>query len=184
MILHSGGYILVEGQSDKLFVDRILLPEILARRPGLYVKSVEHAEKSSKLVRGIVGTATKSGKHYVFLCDLDNCSCYGLKRTESTNKYPCLDRTRIVVVNREIESWYLAGLDSTCCHDLGIPFIPRTDGITKERFAEMRPSRLRTNLDFMLEILDLYDLQHALSEARSGSLAYFCANHCNLSLAS
>ena len=181
MILRNGGFFLVEGHTDKLFVERVFVPEILVRRPGIYVKVVEHAGRPSKTIRGIVGTATRMGVHYVFVSDLDRFACYGLRRDQRKREYPCLDESQIVVVNREIESWYLAGLDEATCGQLGVPFLQQTDGFTKERFTDLRPHRFRNNLDFMLEILDHYNLSHALSGNRSESLAYFCARHCDLS---
>jgi len=79
------------------------------------------------------------GVHYVFVSDLDRFACYGLRRDQRKREYPCLDESQIVVVNREIESWYLAGLDEATCGQLGVPFLQQTDGFTKERFTTCGP---------------------------------------------
>ncbi len=183
MILRSGGFLLVEGYTDRLFVERVLVQEALTKKPGLYVKVVEYAPRTTKRIRGIVNTAKQMGVHYVLLSDLDDFACYGMRRDQRVREFPCLDPSRVVVVNCEIESWYLAGVSPADCLKMGVPFVAQADGITKERFSEMRPRRFNDNLDFMLAILDHYSLSYAVSENRSASLSYFCARHCNLSSA-
>lgn len=180
MISRSGGFVLVEGTTDKLFIERVMLSKLVRTQPGLYVKVVEHAQRPSKLVRSVLGTSARMGIDCVFVADLDDLACCTLGKAKCRQNYPFLDESCVVIVKREIESWYLAGLDVEASATLGVQYLPTTDDVTKEDFARLRPKRFRDNLDFMLEILNRFDLGHALRQNRNTSLTYFCARHCDL----
>ena len=79
-----------------------------------------------------------------------------------------IDTERVVVVMKEIESWYLAGFDDTVGGEMGIPSLPSTEEVTKEDFREMVPKRFRSSaVDFMAEILSGYRVEIAKDRNRS-----------------
>ena len=57
-----------------------------------------------------------------------------LKKKKTQEKHPNIDKDKIIVVIKEIESWYLAGLDNKACKQLKIKNFANTDNITKEKF--------------------------------------------------
>ena len=75
---------------------------------------------------------------------------------------------RVLIVCKEIESWYLAGLTDNDCKKMGIPdSLNDTDHLSKEKFLGLMPERFGSKTDFMLAILDLFDLDTARSRNRS-----------------
>ena len=70
---------------------------------------------------------------------------------------------------REIESWYLAGLDDKSCKELGLKPFKDTDGVTKEDFNKLIPKRFNSRIDFMVEIIKRFTTKTAKQENRSFS---------------
>ena len=86
------------------------------------------------------------------------------------DRYGSLEIERILIVRREVESWYLAGLDSDSHEEFRLPTRRNTDGITKERFDGLIPSRFDSRTDFMVEILNRYDVE--VARGRNESFDY------------
>ena len=87
-----------------------------------------------------------------------------------------LSRTRrspmVLIVCKEIESWYLAGLTYNDCKKMGIPdSLNDTDHLSKEQFLGLMPERFGSKTEFMLEILQVFD--HETARARNSSFRYF-----------
>ena len=97
------------------------------------------------------------------------------KKQKIQGKLRNIDKTRIIVVIREIESWYLAGLDGINCRKLGVRPFNITDNITKEQFNNMLPEKFDSRIDFMLEILKCFSIDKAKEKNRS--LKYFLEKH-------
>lgn len=116
---------------------------------------------------------TKSKYNYLFLSDLDNAQfpCITARKEDRFNNYPYLDFSKIIVVKEEIESWYLAGIDSSLAmfKDLEIP--DSTDGIDKESFDEMIAGLFEYKKDCLIEIAKNYDFE--LAKDRNSSFKYF-----------
>ena len=77
-------------------------------------------------------------------------------------KYPMVDKSKIRIVQREIESWYLAGLDKINCTKYKIKYLERTDEVSKEKFDSMIPKKL-DHTSFQIEILKYFDKECAKS---------------------
>ena len=78
---------------------------------------------------------------------------------------------KIVIVIKEIESWYLAGLDEKQCKELGIKSFQETNDITKEQFNSVIPTKYDSRIDFMAEILKRFSIETAKS--KNNSFQYF-----------
>ncbi|MHC4361138.1 MAG: hypothetical protein ACYSTN_10185, partial [Planctomycetota bacterium] len=83
------------------------------------------------------------------------------------------DINNVIVIVKEIESWYLAGLDSKNCKKLGIKVFRKTDNITKEQFDKLRPRKFNSRIDFMIEILKRFSMETA--KRKNKSFDYFIA---------
>jgi len=78
-----------------------------------------------------------------------------------------IDGDKILVVIREIESWYMAGLDTKPSKNLGIKKIPKTtEDITKEQFYSLIPQKF-SRIDFMREVLKNFSIQTAKQKNKS-----------------
>jgi hypothetical protein len=86
-----------------------------------------------------------------------------------------IDDRRVLIVVREIESWYLAGLPDN--NPLGIRVPGNTCALTKEQFNDTMPKHLDSRIDYMLEVLKLFDTNTATG--RNPSFHYF-ARRCGL----
>ena len=136
----------------------------------------EYAEKKPAKVREYVNTIRYVPDwSYIFIADFDQRPCVTRRKDQILSRYGNLDAGRILIVRAEIESWYLAGLDSDSCEELQVPERRNTDGITKEQFDSLMPSRFENRTDFMVEILNRYDIGTALG--KNASFGYAMGKH-------
>lgn len=115
------------------------------------------------------------GVNYVFTADLDQSPCATIRKQKLVDKYARLESEKIIVVNQEIECWYVAGISPDKCDEVGIPILTTTEGITKEKFTDYSRSKFDSRIEFMIELLDRFDLETAKS--MNGSFGYFLENY-------
>jgi hypothetical protein len=160
-------WLFVEGYYDTRFVDTVVRPWIA----NLYdaVRVVEFASmKREKLYSFLHSVEAMPNSNYLFLKDINGSPCVTLKKHSirgDFNQRVHIDRTVIVV--KEIESWYLAGIDETASGMIGIRNQSSTDDITKEIFISLIPHRFDSIDDFMIEILKNYTIDVARQKNRS-----------------
>ena len=94
----------------------------------------------------------------------------------STETLRSLAAERVAVVVTEIEGWYLAGLDKSACHALGIPFKGATSGVSKEAFERLIPRRYRSTTAFMVQALGHFDMD--VARRRNASFNHFMVKYC------
>jgi hypothetical protein len=131
----------------------------------------EYAQLSPQKIKAFLKSLKSEGGDYLFLGDLHNEPCVTAKKEKMINKISCLTPTQIFVVAREIEAWYLAGLDDGNCRVLRIRHTRTTDLVTKEQFNHLIPRKFNSRLDFMLEILKRFSTD--VAKRRNRSFGYF-----------
>ena len=147
--------LLVEGGDDTRFAESVLIPLLEPRFD--HVQIYEYAEKQPAEARDFINNIKNTPDwSYIFIADFDQGPCVTRRKDRLVSRYGNLDIERILIVRREIESWYLAGLDRDSCSELGIPIFGDTDDVTKEQFDNIK-SRNLPHADFMVEILRRYD---------------------------
>ncbi len=122
-------------------------------------------------MRDYIKTINSIRADYIFFTDINNSPCITDKKENIQRKFKFIDINKIVVVIKEIESWYLAGLDNDACNQLKIKCIENTDSITKERFNNLIPRKFTSRIDFMLEVLKLFSIDEATR--KNTSFKYF-----------
>ena len=166
-------YIFVEGKDDKRFFDKIITP--LFERKYDQVDVLEYAqlqkEKVSKFLKSIKGM----NADYIFVSDIDQEPCVTARKQYIQSKFKEIDKDRIIVVIREIESWYLAVLDDKSSKRLGIRYSNTTDNVTKEQFNDLIPRKFDSRIDFMQEILKCFNIE--TGKHRNTSFRYFLDKH-------
>lgn len=166
-------FILVEGKDDKRFFDKIITP--LFERKYDQVDVLEYAqlqkEKVSKFLKSIKGM----NADYIFVSDIDQEPCVTARKQYIQNKFKEIDKDRIIVVIREIESWYLTVLDDKSSKRLGIRYSNTTDNVTKEQFNDLIPRKFDSRIDFMQEILKCFNIE--TGKHRNTSFRYFLDKH-------
>ncbi|KYK36216.1 MAG: hypothetical protein HXS46_15530 [Theionarchaea archaeon] len=158
-------YIWVEGDKDFRFFDSIMKP--IFENKYDYVKIIKYGETKKEKINSYLESIILMGSDYIFVGDINTYSDEKHKKQELKHKYKKVDENRIIVVKREIESWYLAGLDLKSSKILQIPYLNNTDEIVKEQFNSMMPRKFDSEIDFMIEILKHYSIDIAKQKNES-----------------
>ena len=125
-----------------------------------------YANVSSKDLGTFVRSLNKSQEYIVF-ADSDRNSCFGRSKDRLQNRIPGADDAKVAVVKTEIESWYLAGITREGARDLQIPHYENTDSIDKEHFNMIMPRKFKSRIDFMAEIMRIFDVNTARNKNSS-----------------
>jgi hypothetical protein len=160
-------WIFVEGSDDRRFVDRVLRP-ILEKKYD-YLDTWEYAQEPDEKTMEFLRSIRSMKADYLFLADIDNSPCVTTRKEILAHKYnEALEPTNAVIVAREIESWYMAGMDEAACRELRIKGPLCTDHMTKEQFRSLMPGRFNDSVvDFMTDILRGFRIEVAKGRNRS-----------------
>lgn len=178
-------YILVEGRDDERFFERVIGPifEETYNHVQCWQYSQQEEGKVNSYLYSIRAMQAAGAADLIIVADLDESPCVTDRKERTLSRFRSLsignDRLtgvrlapRVLIVCREIESWYLAGLTDNDCRKLGIPRIfKNTDHLSKEQFLGLMPERFGSKTEFMLEILQVFD--HETARSRNRSFRYF-----------
>ena len=147
-------FLFVEGSDDKRFFESYYKNQD--------IKIILYATETNKSIYGYIKSIEKlHNSDYLFFADADGTTIDA--KTEIIHKkYPMCDKSKIRIVQREIESWYLAGVNLSSCNKYKIKYFPRTDDISKEKFDSILPKN-QTHISFQQEILKNFDKDCAKS---------------------
>lgn len=156
----------VEGPDDERFFASYF--------DGTYTRFVKYAIMDKKKVNQFVAAVSHiCYADYIFIADSDGMSIEKRKETV-VQKYMSISIDKVFVSQREIESWYLAGLNQERSNKYKVRYFDRTDDICKEKFESMVP-RGFTPTSFMIEILHCFAINEAIS--RNLSFSQFHAHY-------
>lgn len=161
-------YVFIEGDKDERFFNALIRP-ILGQRYATVVLW-QYAQRSKDDVNKALKNVRDRKADCLFLKDIDTCPCITARKQNLLTIYKTrIDLSWAVVVVREIESWYLAGLDDESRQELGISVNRHrhTDDLTKELFENLMPPRFDSIVDFMEEILNRFRINTAKGRNRS-----------------
>ena len=139
-----------------------------------HVEIWEYSQQTSAKFSRLLQAIISMNDDYLLIRDMDNRPCVTATKEEIASRISAVSWDRVVVVPREIEAWYLAGLNEAACDELGIDRVSEIDTVTKERFDQFVGGR-RQHQPTMIEILRHYDVQ--VARQRSPSFAYFWQKH-------
>lgn len=166
-------FLLVEGPDDMMFFSTIVKPKFETKYSLVEVRP--HAGLKREKIRNFLRAIALMNADYLYVADIDSAPCVTAKKEEVQNKIGNINNDRIVVVIKEIESWYLAGLDTGKSKNLRISSFSTTDDITKERFNTLMPKEFDSRIDFMLEILKFFSVD--IAKQKNKSFRYFLDKH-------
>jgi len=158
-------FILVEGNNDERFFEKIIKPKL--EKKYNWVKIWRYANKKKEKIDNFIKSIKAMNADYIYVTDINNSPCVTAKKQKIQNKLRNIGEDRIIVVIKEIESWYLAGLDDIAFQKFKIPNFSATDEITKEKFDSLIPKKYDSRIDFMLEILKFFSIEVAKHKNRS-----------------
>ena len=162
-------FIFLEGDDDERFFDRFIKP--MYEQIYDHVQLWKYAQIKKQKVNGFLRSINAMQAEYLFVFDMDESPCVTDKKERCASEFEKLSEDRILIVCREIESWYLAGLNDEGCSQIGIPPSYNTDRMSKEHFDGIVPPKFVSRIDFMQEIMKVFDQNTALT--RNASFGYF-----------
>jgi hypothetical protein len=167
-------YLFVEGDNDKDFFRNIFAHCLIQKFIGLTFWS--YAQETNEKINAFINSINSIDHYdYLFIADKDNFPCITSCIDSKLNKIKSLNQSKVFIVEREIESWYLSGLDEQYRIDNNIRLHRSTDDFSKEQFNNLIPERLN-RYEFMFDIFDNFDLNQAIR--RNSSLRYFHQKFC------
>ncbi|HEX3001133.1 MAG TPA: hypothetical protein VHN82_02005 [Methanoregula sp.] len=158
-------FIMVEGEDDVRFFGRLIKPLIAPRYDS--VEIIPYACIKREKVNRFLKSVILMKNDYIFVADIDNERSVRDKKQILYYRFSEIDGGKIVIVIREIESWYYAGISGTLAQELGIPETGDTDDLTKEDFNARIPKKFDSRIDFMFEILKSFSLDAAAKKNTS-----------------
>jgi hypothetical protein len=162
-------YILIEGNDDERFFKEVLKPVLEKRYDSIipYQYASQRSEKTQNFLNSII--AMKAS--YIIITDINSSPCVTHRKTAlkaKKIKHKLIEESNICVAIKEIESWYLAGLNTAALKKIGISYhYKSTDTLTKEQFDRLMPDKFRWRISFMMEILKHFQLDVAKQNNRS-----------------
>lgn len=166
-------FVLVEGDDDERFFDHVVRSKLEAQYS--FIQVWKYAQKSPSKVNSFLRTIISMGAEYVFLGDINGEPCVTAKKTRIQGRYQCIDVEKMMVVCREIESWYLAGIDEATAKSLKIALPGSTDNVGKQKFESLIPKRFPSRVDFMVEVLKRFSMECA--RKKNHSFQYFISKY-------
>ncbi|MFN3384520.1 MAG: hypothetical protein ACK401_06470 [Archaeoglobaceae archaeon] len=103
-------YILVEGDDDERFFDKIIKPLLREKYDVRIVKYAEWKMKKEK-IENFIRSCQSMKADYIYVTDLNASPCVTVKKEEIMKKLRNIDDSRIVVVKREIRKLVLCGFE-------------------------------------------------------------------------
>lgn len=161
-------FIFVEGNDDERFIQRIISPMLERRYDTL--KIYKYAQETSRNIIKYFQYLKSTGQDYICLSDINRTPCITRKKEIVNSRINVINKSKIVVVIKEIESWYIAGIKDEDCRELKIPIYSSTNNITKEEFDNLIPKNYE-RIDFIQEILRRYSPK--IAKNKNTSFKYF-----------
>jgi hypothetical protein len=170
-------YIFVEGDNDVRFFENIIQP-MLEEKYGK-VDIIQYAQvkdiKIDNLIKSVKSMCKQNVADYIFITDIDNSPCITEKKDRIISSYKELESHKVTIVIKEIEGWYLAGIDpGTQKKFLKKKKLGNTDSICKEDFVNML---LKTDreINCRIEITRTFSIEKAMQN--NTSFKYFCEKY-------
>jgi hypothetical protein len=166
-------FILVEGEDDIRFFGRIIKPLLAPTYHS--VEIIPYASIKRDKVTKFLKSVTLMNNDYIFVADIDQERSVRDKKQILYYRFGDIDGKSIVVVIREIESWYLAGISLDAAQELGVADQAETNCMTKEDFNALIPPQFDSRIDFMFEILKSFSIETAVK--KNDSFRFFVTRY-------
>jgi hypothetical protein len=163
--------IYVEGQWDKLFFEKVICPQFKRKGEFKDISVRQWSNLAPKDVTLILKTFSENNHATIITGDKDSAPCITLKRIALQQKFSLDNYLNIIVVVKNIEHWYSAGITHEVALKLAIEKWHEGKILDKPEFERNRPQRFLSEIDFRQEILKNFSVDKA--RERSESLDYF-----------
>ncbi len=158
----------LEGNDDERFFSHVVFTLLAAEYPNIRV--IQYAQDPPKETNKFLKTISSSEDEYIFVKDINDAPCITASKAKAAAKYR-VDQDNVLIIVKEIECWYLCGLNNESCRRLGIDKqIGKTDNINKEDFDNLIPEDI-SRIEFMQQILERFSVE--IGKQRNRSFRYF-----------
>ncbi len=164
-------FIFVEGENEMRFFERMLEP--LLKQKYSCIKIVPYSKKERKWdwINDFIRSINKMKfASYIFVTDINTAPCVAARKEEIKNKIRNISDDRIMVVVKEIESWYMAGVSENFLSKNKIKVPKNTDDFMKEDFEKIIPKKF-SKREFLIEMLKYFSCERA--QKKNKSFKYF-----------
>lgn len=168
-------YIFVEGNDDELFFKTIIAP--MLEKQYRSVEIIKFAQMKKVKIEQFIFSINTLKFDYLLFSDIDYHRSVNQKKKYIKERFSNIDDELMYVVIKEIESWYLAGLNDSTCRELQISVFKNTNEVVKEEFNLLYHRKFKSRIDFMLEVLKNYSISTAIK--KNDSFAFFADNILN-----
>ena len=158
-------FIFIEGNDDERFFRRIIRPLFAARYQS--VELIMYACMKSTRVCKFIKSVSSLGHDFILVADIDEEPGVKAKKSVIRHRFCTVDDDDIMVIIKEIESWYLAGVDDHAANQMGVHPPRYTDRITKEDFNRRIPRSYTSRVAYMIDILNFFSINTAKKKNRS-----------------
>jgi hypothetical protein len=134
---------------------------------------IEYATKKKEKIKSRIRAINEMNNDYLFFSDIDLFPCVARKK-ETINDFleHQYDPGKTYILIREIESWYMAGLNEESCREFFGKDYRDTNNITKEMFLYRGKSDFNSDIDFKAEILKHFKIETACRKNKSFKYFY------------
>ena len=137
--------IFVEGRDDMEFFTKIIKP--IFEKTYNWVEIRQYARFKKEYIIEFIKNIKSTGNDYIYVTDINRATCITAKKQKEQNIIKNIDEDKIIIVIREIESWYLAGLDDEDSEKLKINSLKSTNDINKEQFNKLISDKFGSKID-------------------------------------
>jgi len=161
-------FLIIEGLDDRQLFEAVIILRLTNHYDDIRI--IESSQKTKEFLRNLVRTCNHRQVDYWKINDIDGSPCITQKKESLRGRNPDVPVDRILVVVKEIEGWYTAGLTNEACAALKARFDRTPDEMTKEDFIRCIPNNYISTRAFMQDILRHYSFDEA--RIRSSSFHY------------
>lgn len=162
----------VEGAHDKIFFSSEKITKILLSKGFDSIECYEYEHLTKIKVRKFISTIAQcSSWEFIFSADKDKLPCITKAIEENRKIFNIRNINRIVIVNCEIESWYLAGISKKIQRKYRLNIPRDTQNVTKEQFNIAYIPKITDKFSFLTEVAEEYDVR--VAKTRNQSFNYF-----------
>lgn len=163
-------HVLVEGRDDREFFDVVIRPILQEQYDCVQIWEYAGATIDKRI--SYLRSAQAMNADYLFVGDINTSPCVTARKGNLVDRHRnIVDPGRTIIVIREIESWYMAGIGDEARRELGLASLPHTDDVTKEKFERLIPPCFVSVTDFKTEVLKKFSIETA--KRKNTSFRYF-----------
>ena len=156
--------LLVEGDDDSRFIKKIIIPIINNFYSNVSVR--EYIQLNKKLREILINNYERNGDDIFVFADYDNTTCISNKIKSVRKNYNFTNSLKIFIVKKEIESWYIAGIDDALLIKYKLSPIEDTENLSK-KFIDHIGTQDDSILECKLQLLKSYSITKQRTETRA-----------------